>query len=76
MTAAIAVIDFCCGRTQRDRCRKCGRDFNAAAPLKPEQLAPMPAPAFLELKAFRTGMLIGFALGLAVAGLIVTCARL
>ncbi len=25
----ITTTDFCCGRTQHDVCRECGRDFNA-----------------------------------------------
>jgi hypothetical protein len=27
--AKVTTTDFCCGRTQHDRCAKCGRDFNS-----------------------------------------------
>lgn len=74
--SAISTIDFCCGRTQHDTCRKCGRDFNAVAPVPPdvlhqlERLPPGIAPhERLEFKAFRAGLVYGLIIGAGLAAL-------
>jgi hypothetical protein len=51
-------------------CTRCG--FVAARSI---DLTPLPPPAADEFKAFRNGMIIGFALGLCVALLVLVLTR-
>jgi len=54
--SGISVIDFCCGRTQHDTCRECGRDFRHVPP----GIAPHELP---EFRAYQAGLRHGLAIG-------------
>ena len=62
----ISVIDFCCGRTQHDRCAKCGRDFLET---RPTGVQPHELP---EYRAYQAGLRHGAAIGAGVV--MVVCA--
>lgn len=79
--SGISVIDFCCGRTQHDTCRQCGRDFNKVAPIPPDVVKRLEAlplgiePHELpEFRAYQAGLRHGAAIGAGALAVLVAIA--
>lgn len=61
----VSVTDFCCGRTQANLCRKCGRDFRESP--HPAHSPEVPDPYNLGLM---DGALMGAGAATVIAGLL------